>query len=208
MTDLIGHKWMRGESTKKEDFAAKYNHVLQMKLQERDNGRPEYHVDYQIPKAGRKKMRGMRIGDAAIVFDQNWATSNGRKFGPVVPLGLGLQCTTFTVLAEPLKIMEHLRDTLDWYDNDKDQKEKRTLKVSKSSWKVQVVVHHQDVNDEGEDEKEKATTDGPSALISAEIHEIEANSKYMISLLRKQGDGIVFAKEAHSIEQEFKKVCQ
>ena len=28
MADLIGHKWMRGQFTKIEDFAAKYNPVM------------------------------------------------------------------------------------------------------------------------------------------------------------------------------------
>ena len=92
--------------------------------------------------------RGDKIGDAAIDLNKDWATSNGRKFGPVVSLGLGLQCTTFTVLGEPLSIMKHLRDTLNWYDNDEEEKEKRTLKLSKSSWKVQVIAYHQDNNDE------------------------------------------------------------
>ena len=28
MADLLGHKWMRGEVIKKEDFAAKYNYIM------------------------------------------------------------------------------------------------------------------------------------------------------------------------------------
>ena len=206
MTDLLGHKWMRGQFTKKDDFAAKYNPIMERTLSKRDNGQEALNVDFQIAEAGRRRgMRGNRGGDSSIDLNENWATSNGRKFGPVVSLGLGLQCTTFTVLGQPLKIMEHLRDTLDWYDEDDE--DKQTLKLSKSAWKAQVVVHRQDFNDKGENEDESASHDGPGALISAEIHEIEMNSKYMISLVRKQGDGIVFAKEAYSIKQEFKKAC-
>ena len=142
MADLLGHKWMRGQFTKREDFAAKYDPIMERTLSKRDNGQEALNVDFQIATAGtRRGMRGDKIGDAAIELNDNWATSNDRKFGPVISLGLGLQCITFTVLGKPLEIMQHLRDTLDWYDNEDADKENRTLKLSKSSWKVQVVVH-------------------------------------------------------------------
>ena len=75
-----------------------------------------------------------RRGKSGVDIDEDWATSNGRQFGPVPSQGLGLQCTTFTVLGERLKIMENLRDTLAWYDDVDDTN--ATLKLSKSAWKV------------------------------------------------------------------------
>ena len=203
MADLLGHKWMRGEVTKKEDFVAKYNPIMEQTLSKRDEDQEARDLDFSISQ----KWRGFKTGDAAIELDVNWATYNGRKFGPVISLRLGLQCITFTVLGEPLNIMKHLRDILEWYDEDAD---KKTLKLSKSAWKVKVVVHShsQDFNnihDEDDKKEEKASTDGPCALISAEMHEIEAGSKYLVSLVRKQGDGLVFAKESEKIKEMFKK---
>ena len=46
MADLLGHKWMRGEFTKKEDFAAKYNSIMERTLSKRDNGQEALNVDF------------------------------------------------------------------------------------------------------------------------------------------------------------------
>ena len=46
--------------------------------------------------------------------------------------------------------MENLRDTLAWYDDADDTK--ATLKLSKSAWKVQVIVHRQEANENEEDD--------------------------------------------------------
>lgn len=117
MADLLGHAWMRGQSTKREDFAEKYDHIMKRTLQTRDNGKEALNVDFQIAEAGRRRgMRGGETGDAAVVIDKNWATLQNRQFSPVVSLGLGLQCITFPVLGKSLDIMAHLRDLFAWYD--------------------------------------------------------------------------------------------
>ena len=41
---------------------------------------------------------------------------------------------------------------------------------------------------------------GPGALIAGELHEIEPEAKYLVSLVRKEGDGLVFAQEAEAIQ--------
>ena len=46
MADLLGHSWMRGEFTKKEDFAAKYNPIMERTLRKRDTGKEALNVDF------------------------------------------------------------------------------------------------------------------------------------------------------------------
>ena len=106
-------------------------------MQDRDNGHEALNVDFQIADAGkRKNMRGKATGDAAIVIDEAWATTEGREFRPVVPLNLGKQCITFTVLGQPIKLMGTLRDILAFHDKD--------MKLSKTAWKASGIVRLQD----------------------------------------------------------------
>ena len=46
MADLLGHAWMRGEFTKREDFAAKYNHIMERAIRRRDTGKEALNVDF------------------------------------------------------------------------------------------------------------------------------------------------------------------
>ena len=47
--------------------------------------------------------------------------------------------------------------------------------------------------------------DGPSALITGELHEIEdASDRFIVSLVLKQGDSLVFMNTAKAIKERFK----
>ena len=108
----------------------------------------------------------------------------------------------------PLEIMDHLKDLFAWYDGEKGEDD-LTLKLSKSTWKVQVIAHAQSELTELQKETgetPKAETDGPGALICGELHDLKGDqSEIVVSLVRKGGDSFIFAQAAAAIEEKFKK---
>lgn len=146
MADVLGHPWMRGEAATHQDFTAKFNHIMQRAVDTRDGGQEALDVDFQIAGAGRRQnMRGGG-GKGDVDINKEWAM--GREFRPVVPPRLGQQCTTFTVLGDPLEIMGALRDVLSGYSaKDAD------LTLSKRAWRATVTakMKFEPMEIEGED---------------------------------------------------------
>lgn len=143
------------------------------------------------------------------MIDEDWA--KGREFRSAVPARLGQQCTTFTVMGEPLETMGALRDLLMSYGK---------VSISKNGWKMTCIAKKQEVKVSGDNEEESkeskqvASKDtdweapGPRAEIGAELYEIEKGKKYQISLTRKQGEGLIFAETAAGIQGEFAKAIK
>ena len=100
--------------------------------------------------------------------------------------------------------MGALRDLLGDYD--------KNVTLSKRGWKASCTARLQASAVEGEEAKDAVMQEenndgewatGPGAEIQAELHEIEADKKYLISLTRKAGEGLVFAQTAAGIRSKF-----
>ena len=119
MVDLLGHKWMRGKFTTKDEFVQKWGKVMKRTVEAQANNAKAFDVDFCTVKGVR--MRGMRTGDTAIDIDKAWAKAKGREFRPFEPLNKSRECTVFSVIGDSLEIMDHLVNLFNWYDGNKDE---------------------------------------------------------------------------------------
>ena len=87
MADIIAHQWMRGEVCTEEEFVAHVQDFMEKAMKAREIEQAEFDVDFQIAKAG---MRKLRRGKEEIKFDDSFATSH--EFKPIIARPTGY-CT-------------------------------------------------------------------------------------------------------------------
>ena len=159
-------------------------------------------------------MRRRGTGTEEVKFDESFAAAHKFKAAPVRPVG-----KSFTVLGNPQAIMSLLYDLAGSIDEEAVHVSARSwsltftgaVKEAEEPEQEQTVSDQEEtkgetpeagkqeevatvlVKPEGETEQSRAARSArPRALIQVDLHELEANQRYAVSMTRQNGSALAF----------------
>ena len=180
IADILGDPWMRGPVMTKEEFYNVCKPIVAKatKAQEKelvDNG---IGIDFQVGK-GKQIRRGNAVKERLDEIDQLTAV-NFRPQEPQYEHYGRCQNKNFTLSGGPIIILSVLFCTLS------QEKQTKTI-ISKENWKFTYPVDEPKKNEDGQSEETKDDANPNDFTVEVELHEVDENEKYVVSVTRKGG---------------------